>query len=414
MPKKLYDPKRFRDVYNDHIHYPSLAHVALALGASNSAIRQWVQRARAEGIELIDRDSRNVTLESVKYGQKIAELNAKVSKLQGELKEAYTQTASSSKILEIFHESKSVKFDRKPDWLVYQKARRSGLTGIPTLFISDVHYDEVVNPAEVEFLNQYNHEIAERRLKHTFNTALDLLVNKMDKPKYEGAVIMLGGDIVSGNIHAELAETNEQSILKTIYDVTETLIAGVGQFADEFGRVYVPCVVGNHGRLHQKPRAKGKVMDNFEWLIYHLIAKHFRSDSRVTVEIPESTDCQFSIYHKKILLTHGDQFRGGSGISGIFTPLMLGRSRKLQRQSSVNKPFDLMAMGHFHQYINTDHLLINGSAKGLDEYAYIMNFGYERPQQAMFIMHPDHGMTFRMPILCDSYEGPGGYIKRKG
>ena len=413
MPKRIYNQKRFKEVYNDPNHYPTTMHVALALGANERTVRDWVVRAKAEGLDIIDRSTIDPTHDSLKYGHKIAELNAKINNLQSQLKESYVETSSSNKIFEMFYDAKDFKANTKPDWLTYMKGKRSGLTGIPTLFLSDIHFDEVVNPAEVEYLNQYNREIAELRIKHTFNTSLDLLTKKMHLPKYEGAVVMLGGDMLSGNIHEELAETNEHHILKSLYDLSELLIQGIGQFADEFGKVYVPCVVGNHGRLHKKPRAKGRIMDNFEYLIYHLIAKHFRSDDRITLEIPESTDAQFNIYSKRILLTHGDQFKGGSGISGIFPPLMIGRARKLQRQSAVNKGFDLMAMGHFHQYIHTENLLINSSIKGLDEYAYISNFGYERPQQALFMVHPDHGITFRMPVLCDSYEGPGGYKKPK-
>jgi hypothetical protein len=413
MPKKIYNPKRFKEVYNDPVHYPTMVHVALALGAAEKTVRDWVYKAKAEGIDLIDRNNVDPSYDSLKYGHKIAELNAKISSLQSQLKESYHETSSSQKILEMFYDSKDVKFDKKPDWLTYLKGKRSGLTGIPTLFLSDIHYDEVVNPAEVEYLNEYNHEIADLRIKHTFNTALDLLTQKMHSPKYEGSVVMLGGDVLSGTIHSELAETNDQHILKSIIDAAEVLAQGIGQFADQFGKVYVPCVVGNHGRMHHKPRAKGRVAENFEYLIYHLIAKHFKNDSRVTVEIPESADCQFNIYQRRILLTHGDQFKGGSGISGIFSPLMIGRARKLQRQSAVNKGFDLLAMGHWHQYLHTEHLLINSSVKGYDEYAYVSNFNFERPQQALFVVHPEHGVTFRMPVLCDSYEGPGGYKKLK-
>jgi hypothetical protein len=44
-------------------------------------------------------------------------------------------------------------------------------------------------------------------------------------------------------------------------------------------------------------------------------------------------------------------------------------------------------------------IIINGSLKGYDEYAHAHNFQYEPPQQAMWLTHPDHGITFNMPVF---------------
>jgi len=196
----------------------------------------------------------------------------------------------------------------------------------------------------------------------------------------------------------------------------DLFISGIDKLKAEFGKVFVPCVVGNHGRIHKKPRAKNRVFDNYEWVIYTFLQRHYQNDPNVTIMVPDGADCQFQVYDKTILLTHGDQFRGGSGISGIFTPLMLGMSRKQKRNASVKKPFDIMICGHFHQLIMTPSLIVNGSIKGYDEYAYISNFQYEPPQQAMMVINPIHGITHQMPISCDGYlktdkEYSGGKLK---
>jgi len=105
------------------------------------------------------------------------------------------------------------------------------------------------------------------------------------------------------------------------------------------------------------------------------------------------------VHDTRFLLTHGDQFRGGSGIAGIMSPLKLGQHRKGQREQALGRGFDWMVMGHFHQYICGQGLLVNGSLKGYDEYAYISNFGTEVPTQAFWITTPEHGMTFTAPIF---------------
>ena len=45
-------------------------------------------------------------------------------------------------------------------------------------------------------------------------------------------------------------------------------------------------------------------------------------------------------------------------------------------------------------------MIVNGSLKGLDEYAYINNFGYEQPQQALALVVPEKGITLQAPVFC--------------
>lgn len=223
----------------------------------------------------------------------------------------------------------------------------------------------------------------------------------MSSPKYDGIICNLGGDLLSGTIHEELAETNEAGTLQSMLALEEILIEGIGGLADEFGKVFVPCVTGNHGRIHKKPRMKNRAFENFEWAIYQHLAKYFRSDSRISFAIPDGPDALYPVYSRRYCLTHGDQFRGGEGVGGIMVPIMRGTSKKAVRQQAIGQPFDLVLMGHWHQYIHMNGLVINGSVKGYDEFASSMNFPFEPAQQALFIAHPEAGVTFRMPILCD-------------
>ena len=63
--------------------------------------------------------------------------------------------------------------------------------------------------------------------------------------------------------------------------------------------------------------------------------------------------------------------------------------------------YDTMLLGHWHQLIQLERLIVNGSLKGYDEYAYSNNFGFEPPRQALWLTHPDHGLTFSMPVYVD-------------
>lgn len=321
-----------------------------------------------------------------------------------QLRETERLALDSERLREVIGSLGAPNVTASPEWLRGASRQRS-THGTGVLFLSDIHFDEVVRPEQIGGCNAYNREIAVRSLRNTFRSAVMLLKGFMAAPRYDGLVIPLGGDLLSGNIHEELVETNEAPIQQSMLALEEVLIEGIGGMADEFGKVHVPCVTGNHGRMHKKPRAKNRAFENFEWSVYQRLASYFRRDSRITFDIPDGPDAFFSVYRTRYCLTHGDQFRGGDGIGGIMVPIMRGASKKQVRQQAIGDAFDVLMMGHWHQYIHMNRLIVNGSVKGYDEYAYQGNFPFEPPQQAFFVVHPEVGVTFRMPVLCRHESG---------
>lgn len=304
-----------------------------------------------------------------------------------------------------------------PAWLRKSPSKPKCL-GTPTLFLSDLHWGECVDPKQINGVNQYNLDIARRRLRRVIDTTLTMLMDHLQPGGYPGMVVALGGDIVSGNIHEELRETNDASILAIVLDVTDHLIAGIDRLLEAgIPHVFVPCVVGNHGRMDRKPRAKGAVQDNYEWIIYQLLLRHYAKSKRVTVVPSDSLDFVYQLHNTTYLLTHGDQFRGGSGIAGPATPWALGDHKKRKRQNAIDQPYDYMIFGHFHMLSWGQSYIVNGTLKGYDEWSFRMNFGYEPPQQALWITHPTHGITVKMEIGAEDNDNApreNAWIKVRG
>lgn len=285
-----------------------------------------------------------------------------------------------------------------PSWLTKPvKSKRHHAT--PWLLLSDLHLDEVVEPAEVRNMNAYNRRIAELRLAETFQSAVKITRDYWTGLTYDGIVVPLMGDLYSGDIHDELTQTNEDTLLGSIVHWVDHLAAGIQMMADEFGKVHVPVVVGNHSRRTRKPRSKFRARDNFDWFTGKLLEKMFAKNPNVTFDVSESADALVASYGWTVCITHGDQANGGNGIGGPMMPIMRLDAKKRQRQSAVNQPYDLLVMGHWHNLIFAPNFIVNGTTKGYDEYAYTNNFGFEPPAQALFLMTPEYGKTWTAPIL---------------
>lgn len=287
-----------------------------------------------------------------------------------------------------------------PSWL--SKTDKKRTKGIPTLFLSDWHWGEVVDPSEVGHQNKFDLQIAHDRSRKCFTEFERIYIHEYRKD-WDGLVILLGGDMVSGDIHEELAITNEYPILPTILDCSEKICSGIEKLTKSFEKIIIFCVVGNHGRSTEKNRFKQKVITNYDWMIYSLVERHFLHQDQITFCIPRGSDCHYSVYDTKYLLTHGDQLGGKSTdpILGAMNSISGGDKKRRQRQIEMGEPYDVLVCGHWHQLGMLPKRIINGSLKGVDEYSYGHAFVPEKPQQASWVTELEKGITSTHIISCD-------------
>ncbi len=372
---------------------------AESLGWSRGKLDNCLRAAKTRGLN---------ALTPVSVMPSSSELDAmrdKVTELTAQLKHVKGNTLDSEyvkrKIIGIAEQASQVVI---PQWLVTKPTGKS-LPGVPVTMWSDWHWGEVVFPDQVNGVNEFNLTIAHERARRLVDRVVYLLKNHVVNPEYPGIVCNLGGDMLSGDIHEELKESNDVPLLPALLDIFGVLCWAIKVLADEFGYVFVPCVTGNHGRMSRKPQAKNRNFTNYDWLLYQLLAKHFEGDSRITFFIPDGPDALYSVCGHKILLTHGDQFRGGDGMIGAIGPITRGNQKKLARNSSIHREYDTMMIGHWHQYMPLHRTLVNGSLKGYDEYANSNNFGFEPPIQALFLTHPKNGIIMHLPVYLEPHPG---------
>ena len=287
-----------------------------------------------------------------------------------------------------------------PAWV--RSPRKTGQRQVlPVAPFSDWHLDEVVDPKQVNGRNAYNREIATRRLKRYFDQVCIICRDYVQGFTYPGIVFPMLGDIFSGNIHEELRNTNEDTTAGSLMHWVGPVAAGLELLAAEFGHVFVPVVVGNHGRNTHKPIAKGRVRDNFDWLFGQMLAQHFAKDRRFTFVIGESHKQLVEVFGTRILFSHGDECKGGSGIAGMLSPQLIAFSR-MKKQFE----FDLWVLGHWHHRSAYRGIRVNGAGKGFDEYAAVMNFDFQVPQQDLFFVAPGRGVIAEWPVFCQCDDEP--------
>ena len=294
---------------------------------------------------------------------------------------------------------------RPPRWLTPKRAPHG--TGIVCVTLTDAHFDEVVRPEEMFDYNAYNREIAEIRLRRWADKTISLSRDHISGMDWQGLTVFVGGDIFSGTIHEELAETNADTLYGSVVHWLEQVEAALLALADYCGQMHIAVTVGNHGRRTRKPRAKLRVRDNSEWLFWRVMERNLRADKRITWSIPEAMDTFVTIYSTRYQLTHGDQFRGGSGISGVLTPLMLGAHRKTRKAMAMGQPYEVLVLGHFHQYLHLPGIIMGGALKGYDEFASSINVVPEPPTQAYWITDPHWGVSISAPLHVGDRKAEG-------
>lgn len=292
-----------------------------------------------------------------------------------------------------------------PAWAREPLKRAKLVHGTPSLMLSDLHFGEVVTANEVNGVNSYSTEIAKRRLRRVIDGSIKLLRETLSPGTFGGLVAVFGGDMVEGVIHDEIRDTVDETVMQAVITLHDELVSALKRLCDEFDRVHVPAVAGNHGRLDRKPRAKRGPWLNFDWLLYQFIVRTIQADrkyrDRITFQIPDGYECSYRVHGVRYMLTHGDAFKGGNGITGPLLPWMRGSLKAGKVYTAIGKPFDVMLMGHWHQLTYLRGIIVNGSLVGYNEYAMRNHFEFEPPKQALWLTHPVRGITFQEGIFAE-------------
>lgn len=359
--------------------------------------------APVEGIELSPQQTQP---HQPADGVEMRRLRGRISDLERKLKAAEETAIAAQDAHALALDLGAVKLSA-PEWLM-EADTPSGQPGVPFLCLNDWHCGEIVRAAEIDGLNSYDLDTAEQRIQRVIQRTIDLCYSHTPgpggaRPDYPGIVVGCLGDMVSGDIHDELRETNEVSRNVSMLWTAERLVAAIRALADAFGRAHVIGVPGNHGR-DGRPRAKLICHTNADWVIYQLAAKDTRGDPRITWQIPDSGDAHVRVAGVDYFVTHGDRLgvKGGDGIIGALGPIIRGDVKISRQQAHVGRAYDTLVIGHFHQYVPLSRVMVSNCLIGANEYGLnILRAPPSAPSQALWFTHPHWGITARWEVFCD-------------
>lgn len=263
---------------------------------------------------------------------------------------------------------------------------------------SDWHVEEEVTGESVAFRNEYSLEIADKRIDKFFRGICWNIEHHRASGKLalENLVLWLGGDLISGYIHPELAETNALSPTEAVRWLLPRLRNGIATLAAMDLSLTVPCSFGNHGRTTDKPRVSSGYANSYEWLMYHVLSDEFRGNPKVTFEITNSPHQYVDVYDKTMHFTHGDEVKYMGGVGGLGIPLL-----KAVPMWDRVKPADVHCLGHHHTVRDFGRAVVNGSLIGYGPYSQRIRAEFEPPGQLMFYMDSERGKSMPTTIWVD-------------
>jgi hypothetical protein len=261
---------------------------------------------------------------------------------------------------------------------------------------SDWHWAEQVHADNVNGLNEYTPTIAKSRAEAFFRNTVKLTEIFRKSSRMDTLVLALLGDFINGELREEAMQNNAELTMDEVLSVSEVLISGIQYILDNTDlALVVPCHSGNHARVTRKIHVSTEAGNSLEYVMYHMLARHFKGEKRVKFIIPTSYHSFLDIAGYTIRFHHGHALRYAGGIGGLFIPAF-----KAISQWNKARHADLDVFGHFHQTKDGGNFVCNGSLIGWNEYANFIKADFEKPKQTFFLIdHKRQEKTVTTPIF---------------
>lgn len=377
-------------------------------------VYQWIKNIQNNDKDFIPAPKITIITDEAKKIYKLEEEN---KALKTALNEAKNHVIDSDDIKKFIYELNDIKFkadENIPTWL----NKKSKNEIVPVFCLSDTHIGSVIDPADVNYVNEYNVEIAKKRIFRLTKDFINIYKCKLTNYEYPGVILNLGGDIIENAMHGT-EETNELTVIDQTIEATNILITVIKMLHEAFGNVTIFAVSGNHGRLIADKYTKNtnRLGNSLEKIIYHFIGVHFKDNPKVNIITRQSDIIHYEVNGKTFRLEHGDSIPfTGQAISGPLNSFERARLKRNGMDSAVGRRFDYLIFGHFHQHlISNTGLIVMDSTKGYDSYVMRMSLPFNLPGATTYSINNRGEIIFATNLKCRDEQQPADtkseYIK---
>lgn len=275
----------------------------------------------------------------------------------------------------------------KPGRQPYQfKPKKPSGTATAVLVVNDWHAEETVDPATINGLNEYNLEVADKRIERTWHAAVELIEANRKMSNVQDLVLAVLGDMITGHIHEELAEGNSLSPLEASRWVQKRLRGGIDFLLEHSGckTITVVTAYGNHGRTTKKPRIATAAKHSYEHAMYWNLSDFYENEPRVAFKIEEGYHTWLDVQGKQVRFHHGDWIKYQGGVGGITIPV-----NKAINEWNKAKRADFEFFGHWHQHKKDHSWAACNCLIGYNAYALSIKAEYSEPSQTLAIFDRD-------------------------
>jgi hypothetical protein len=258
--------------------------------------------------------------------------------------------------------------------------------GTPMFMLSDLHIGEVVTLEETLGVNRYDLDVARGRMSECFSNMLWLRKDMSRTVSCDDTFLTLNGDIVTGDIHDELRETNAGGLRTQCDAAVSMLYPGIVEMADATPNVmHIVCIGGNHGRLTKKQHQE-RTEHSIEHIGVYDTLRRLIGDrgGKIAWHIPRAERHVMNVQGWRVSTQHGTMIKSQGGIGGTLVPMT--------RWATRADDADLYLFGHFHEDDAYGSIVKNGSLIGESAYGKWIGVKDRAPKQVAWILDPDHGV----------------------
>ena len=355
----------------------------------------------------------------LKLDKKIASVEADMKMYRTLYKKAITLSGNNDLILDAIQEFTPALTPqiRQGERSRIKASRSKNFGSKPQVMIApltDTHVGDNVKKEQNLNLNEYDIDLFSKRMWGWANQVLNLAEYRRNSCHVDELVIPMLGDMISGDIHEELARTNIDNCMMQMIIGAYVISQSIAFLSPHFDNIKIKAVVGNHGRMTRKIPSKDRYMD-WDYMLYQWVGVFLRNHKNIDIAIPKSFSHVFEVAGRRILIMHGDSIAGGGAQTSI--KRAVANLREVMQYNNIAvtdnsfesyDSFDDVLIGHFHRVdemdIGTGSLHICGTPKGGDEYVISRLHLISRPKQIVLYYHPEYGQVGKEVIYLDRYD----------